>query len=1035
MKRLVLIFVLIINSLFIIAQNISINGVVYDETTSDYLPGANVYVLGTTNGTITDMDGKYSISASLGDTLVFSFIGFTDKKIAVTGNTNIEVGLKSTLAEVDEVVVIGYGYTKKSDLTGAVGSIGEDMMKQSTNTNITEALQGRMAGVQVTSAEGSPGGGLNIKVRGASSINANSQPLYVIDGIPVEVDELSFDDGIPGAPESPINDIDPENIESIEILKDASATAIYGSRGANGVVMITTKKGQSGKSVIDFSVSNGFQTAPVHLDLMDSPEYAKFMYGKTPSATKYQNWESYKDSTNTNWQEEMFGIGLIQNYNLRVSGGTQETKYSVGGGYFNHNGLIGDKSFERYSGNFRLNQKVGEKISVDAKFSVGSTSNDGLATGGDDTPKAAGLIRQIMRSPPTRETDYNVESIDDQLDEYSELDNPLNFVNNASRLSKSNRLLGKIELKYNIIDNLTFTTRGGANYATNEFRSFFPKETGKGRNTGGVAKLAHREKVSLVSESFVNYSKQINYHSFNVMAAATVETSNSFQFEAENQKFDISTLGYNSIESGINLVKPNSEPVSNSLLSYLGRVQYNFSEKYLFTGSFRADGTSRFLVNKWGYFPSASAAWRVSEEYFFEPLKVAVSNMKLRASYGQTGNQSVPSYISYSQMTVNNYTYNNTTVSGLAITAFGNPNLKWEKTESINAGVEIGFLKNRFSTTVDYYIKRTSDMLMLMPLPETSGFTQFWENVGNMDNRGVEISITTTNIDNQDFKWTTDFNIAFNRNTITELGGGNNYMPVAAANNMINGKAYLIEGEAIGTWWGYETNGIYKSQADLDSLPTSYGAQIGEWRMVDQNNDGIINDEDRTIIGRAEPLHFGGLVNSFKYRQLSLDLFLSWSYGGVIYNANKWDLLDMGGNNFNRLVQANEAWIPEGGITGLDEDGNEYVVIPENPEGNRPAYAASNHDMFISDYIEDASYLRIKTLTVSYSLKKKMAKKVGFKDLKFYVRGENLFTFTKYSGYDPEVDMQMGTRGLAPGIDYGSYPRARTFTLGLNIKI
>ena len=1044
MKKSLFLLALIINAIGLLAQDIPINGIVSDASTGEALPGVNVYIKGTQTGTITDISGGYTLTVPQNSILVYSFIGYKEHEQSATSSP-MNVALTSDMELLDEVVAVGYGYTKKSDLTGAVASLSEDMMKQTTNTNITEGLQGRLAGVQVTSAEGSPGGGLNFQIRGASSLNANSQPLYVIDGIPVEVQPLGIDDGISGPSESPINNINPNNIESLEILKDASATAIYGSRGANGVVIITTKTGKKGKAIVNIDASYGVQQVTKSLDVLDSPEYAQFMYGREQDPI-YADWQSYRDSTNTDWQKEMFDLGRIQNYNINVSGGSDETTYMVSGGYFRHDGVVSQKStFERYTSDVNLNQKLNAKASINFKMSVGHTINNGVATGGNSTPKNAGLIRQILRSPPTRETDYDAESLADDVDNLNQLDNPVNFTDNVTNLNNTTRILGKGEFKYKIRNNLLFTSRLGTNFNAVKYEKFYPKESGRGRNVGGLAIVGHQQRRSFAFENFVNYHTKINQHKIALMGGATAEKTFLGRFETQNQAFSYSTLGTGNIGVGTDPQIPTSASQENQLASFFGRLQYNFDERYLVTASFRADGSSRFPQQKWGYFPSASAAWRVSQEEFFQPFTDVISNFKLRGSYGETGNQNIPNYISFARMDIANYPLNGTTLAGLANGTVGNPDLKWETTTSLDFGLELGFLQNRISLVADYYIKETSDMLLLVPVPSTTGYNNYLKNIGSMENKGWEFSLASTNINTQNFTWTSNFNITFNRNKVTALGVDQTYFPVSSGNTQIDGKARVIVGQPIGVWWGFETDGIYKTQEELDALPNDLGHGIGDWKIkdiagaFDENGnpipDGNVDlENDRKIIGKAEPIHFGGFVNNFKYKNISLDVFLSWSYGGDIFNANKWDLTDMQNTSLNRFTSVLDAWVPEDVIHVNEETGEELLVIPANPDSNQPGYGSYNR-YFVDEFIEDGSYLRLKTLTIGYDLNTNLAERIGLRSVRIFARGENLYTWTNYSGYDPEVDMSIGTNGLAPGIDYGAYPRARTFTLGVNIKL
>ncbi|TKG93741.1 TonB-dependent receptor [Puteibacter caeruleilacunae] len=1014
------------------AQGQQVSGTVTDADSGESIPGVNVVIKGTTNGVVTDFDGKYTLkSVNENDVLTFTFVGYENQTVPVKGKSVINVKLKTQSTELDELVVVGYGSVRKSDLTGSVATVKTQDLQQTTNTDITSSLQSRVSGVLIQANEGSPGAGMSIQVRGSSSLNANTEPLYVIDGFPIEMEPLGINTGIDGPQPSALSNIDPNNIQSIEILKDASATAIYGARGANGVILITTKGGKAGKTKMTFDASYGLQKVSKKLDLLDSRGFAEYHYlreGENPESP-FANYEAYAspDTTNTNWQNELYGVGKVQNYSLGVQGGNKNTQFSINGGYFKHDGIVDNNTFERYSSDVKINTQVTDKLKAEFSIRLGHTITDGVATGGGSTPKASGIVRQILRTSPLRPTDYTIEVAEaegnDEV-ELNELTNPNMFVDEVTNLNNTTRIIGNFALTYTILKGLDYKIKVGTSHNNVKYEAFYPTSTGRGRFTNGLGIAGQNQSRNWVHESILTYNTKFGEdHRLTAMGAFTTEGNYADKLEARNTQFEYESLGTSFIGVGTEPLIPFTSKEKNSLMSYLGRINYSYKNRYLLTASFRADGSSRFGDdNKWGYFPSGSVAWRVTEEDFLKDNKV-ISNLKIRTSYGRTGNQRIGNYQSIAAFSVENYTFDQTTNAGVVYGRVANPGLKWETTDQYDAGFDLGLFDNKLMVTVDAYYKKTTDMLMKVPTPITSGFNKYMTNIGSMENKGLEIALNGAIINKKDFTWSSNFNISFNRNKVLSLGQDQEYMAV-------NGYSRVIVGQPVGIFYGFVQEGIIANEEEL-SLYTKGGSfkkkvKVGQRKYADLNPSSstydengnptkiIIDDNDRTIIGKYEPKFFGGFSNSLSYKNLSMDILLSFKYGGDVFNGNRYNLEGFL-HQHNRLATVLNYWDPE-----------------TNPESMMPVPGAQDMGSAIDTWIEDASYLRISAVTLNYKLPKQWVNHLGFASARFFIKGENLYTFTNYSGYDPEVNMG---GSLSPGYDFGAYPRSRTISVGLNVQL
>ncbi|TKG96862.1 TonB-dependent receptor [Puteibacter caeruleilacunae] len=1025
------------------------------------IPGVSIAIDGTTIGTVSDFDGKYSIKVNSPDqVLIFTFIGMEPKMVKVGEQSVINVVLDESNVELEEVVAVGYGTMKKSDVTGAVASVRSEDIVASGGATIEQALAGRTAGVIINNNDNAPGAGLNIKIRGTNSINASSAPLYVIDGFPVEG---SFNEGgsLESSGQSPLAGIDPNDIESIDILKDASATAIYGARGANGVVIVTTKSGRDGKMKVSFSAKSGVQQMIKQYKALDAVGYAKFQhhryfpYDKRTEAPteeednyKWWNYETYKDSTNTNWMDEITQMGEMQNYNLSVSGGNQKGNYLASVGYYKNKGIVKETDFTRYTGNFKATGKPNDwlELAFTTRFSF-SENNGTVTINSEGAANYAGILQQGIRTKPLKSPN---EAFLDMDDSDGVTGNPLATLKNVDMLRENFQSITNASVTIIPWKDVRIKSLVGMTHNKNDFYYYAPSTTSWGANFNGRARITNNKSVSWLNENTVSVNKKFGDHRLNALAGFTVQSNNRFSTEMEASNFPIEVLGYQNISVGESYSAPKSHEEEYLLLSYLGRVNYNYKNKYLVTGSFRADGSSKFAENnKWGYFPSIALAWRVSEESFLQALGF-FDNLKLRAGWGETGNPNIAPYQSLSNYGLTKYpTGEDQLNTGVFPINTGNPNLMWETSVQSNVGLDLAIFDARLSVTIDAYLKETKDLLLKGDIPPSLGFDTYLYNSGKVKNKGIEVALNGLIVDRK-FKWTSDFNIAFNKNEVTDLGEltTSDWLTVPGSKNYST--AILKEGEAIGLWYGYETDGLWQqsefnwngskyelaTDAEGNSPAALPSVQPGMWKFKDLSGpngtpDGKIDAYDKKIIGKSQPKFTGGLNNRFEYGNFDLAVFMEWSYGRDIYNANNRFFIEPANSAANTIDV--DYWLPI--QYELDENGMETDVVldPGNPDGRYPGPGRGDayQDMH-NAYIEDGSYLRIKNVTLGYKFKPQVLKSLNVKSMRLYVNILNLYTFTNYSGYDPNVNAQ-NLGGLRPGYDYSSYPLARTYMVGVNV--
>lgn len=1003
--------------------DVAIRGTVIDQN-GNPIPGATVSIPGTTIGTATDLDGKYSISVPEGSTLVFSFIGFETQSIVVGDQSVIDVKLSEDISSLDEVVVVGYGSVKKSNLTGSVSSIKADEIQQTPITSIDQGLVGRASGVMVTQTSGMPGAVASIRIRGSSSLQGGNEPLYVIDGFPI-YNGSGYGSTGGNTRMSGLATINPADIESIEILKDASATAIYGARAANGVVLITTKSGKEGRDHITFDAYYGSQSAVRQIDVMNALQYAELVneaYTNDGLAPVYDNEkmaELQADPKGTDWQDEIFQVAPIQNYQLSFTGGDNKTNYSISGNYFNQKGVIRSSDFTRYSGRINISRNILENLKIGTSLNISRTNANAVRT---DAGGNQGVVSSALKFNPLLPVFRN-----ESLGEYTPVNSPgiiyANPVATADEQVRENtmlRLLGNIYGEWEFLPDLTAKISFGTDLVNTKFDTFIPSNIFE---SGGVASASVNGgyTTNWLNENTLSWFKQINpKHSISVLGGITFQQNINEGFTASSQDYVNNVLKENSLGAGAVYNQPSSSRTEWNLVSYLGRVNYNINEKYLFSFNSRVDGSSRFGDNyKYAFFPSGAVAWRLIEENFVQDMDL-FSNLKMRLSYGFTGNQEIGLYSSLPTLTNNTYTLGRSLVTGFYPNKIPNPDLRWEKTSQFDIGLDFGFWDERLRFTTDYYYKETTDLIYDVAVPFVSGFGSSLQNIGSIENKGVELSIEGDIISKSDFSWTSAFNISFNKNKVLELGG-EDYKDVGSDDGHLKtGSVHrLIVGEPIGLFYGYVFDGIFQNPSELEAGPASPTNWIGGRRYKDLGGpngepDGIINATyDRTVIGDPNPDFFGGFTNSLFYKGIELNLFMQYSYGNDIFNYNSMELeLPSGGQNV--YLDLLNRW------------------TPENP-GNIYPKATTNRSAVFSDaYIEEGSYLKVKTLTLGYTFPNLNSRNIG--SLKLYITGQNLLTFTDYSGYDPEVSYR-GATNLELGEDFGGYPQARTFMVGVKMNI
>ncbi len=993
-----------------------ITGLVADETGTG-LPGVSVVVEGTTRGTTTDGSGRYRLSVSdpaQGIVLVFSYVGYLPQKATVGDQTTLNITLQADDKTLNEVVVVGYGTVKKSDLTGSVAKVGEANIKATPVVALDRAMQGRAPGVLVTQNSARPGGAATIRIRGTGSVNAGNEPLYVIDGYPT----------------GNLNSINPTDIESIEILKDASATAIYGSRGSNGVVIVTTKRGKAGQSVVTYEGYYGVQSVRRTIPLLNAQQYAEFIN----EARINGGGRAYFDGSSatqplpstlgegTNWQNEVFRQAPIQNHQIGISGGETKTRYAISGSYYDQQGIIRNSFFKRYTLRANLDREVSSRLKVGLSMQGAYTNSNSSRTETDGGGNS-GVTNAALNFAPTFPV-YNANGTyyrDLSTLNGNLVDNPLGLANEITDQFSTTRLLSNVFADFRIIDGLTFRTSWGADLYNTKSNFYVTRQIGLGAGTNGSASVSTSQNLNWLNENILTYTQTLGgKHNLNALLGYTTQGYHIESVGANAINFNDDFALFNNLGAGATLQTPNSGAADWALISYLARVNYGFSDRYLLTLTARQDGSSRFGPNrKYGFFPSGAFAWRLINESFMKGQTV-FSDLKLRLSYGLSGNQEgIGDYRYLSSIIVSSYPFGGANAAlrvGGVPNGVANADLRWERNAQFDVGIDAALLNNRVQLTADYYVKTTSDLLFSVNVPQTTGYSTALQNIGQVENRGLELGINTVNINRsgRGFGWTTEFNIAFNRNRILTLDGRPEFTAGDGSGHLqVSNTVQLKVGQPLGNFYGRVVEGIFQNQAEIDASAQKT-ARPGDFRYADLNTDGAINDLDRTVIGNGIPKFFGGLNNTFTYRGFDLNVFLQGSFGNDILNFGRFDLYNLNGNN-NQSADVLNRW------------------TPTNPNNEIPRATTTGGQRILSTFhIEDGSYLRVKNISLGYTLPENWLKRVSVRSAKVYASAQNWLTFTQYTGFDPEVS-RFGTTSISQGMDYGGYPAAKTLLVGLNL--
>lgn len=1027
-----------------------VKGLVVDQS-GEPLIGVSITVKGQTTGTVTDVNGRYSLKAAPGTTLVFSYIGYTPKEVKANSGKELNVTLAQSTANLDEVVVIGYGTMKKRDLTGAISQVGAEKLKERPYGNALQSMAGQVSGVNITQSQGAPGMAPTIKVRGMSSINSGTSPLYVIDGIPLEDNTSSTGTNggdVQASNRNPMNNINPNDIESIEVLKDASSAAIYGSRGANGVVLITTKSGKAGKTKIDVSYELGMSKVLRKIDMMNATQWIDYEIAArtnsfntakksdptlqpSSSMANYYIPDEFSDPTwlqrignGTDWQDVLLRTAMTHNVQVSASGGNEKTQFMVSGNFLDQNGVVDRTYYTRYSVRSNINHKFNDHLSLSVKMNV--TRSQDYPNGLSGKSDVVSLACQSDPIFPIRVETGSLgfkdpESIWNTFVKYGfQLWHPYSLTREMEKKRITNTQMLNSYLDWRIIDGLTFRTAFSADNEDMHFRSYWNEGQDWGYsgwiNATGDYSTLHQ--FNWVWENTLNYIQSFGDHSVTGLLGYTMQkqTLEMAKMSANGFPNDlVHTLNAGKVNSG------NTTATEWSLLSYLARATYSYKGKYLASAALRADGCSRFGANsKWGYFPSASVAWRMSEEPWMKGQKW-LDNLKVRMSYGETGNNQIDNYGAIGLLGYSSYVQNGNMEQGMYTATSPDPDLKWEKTWQVNLGIDAAFFNSRIITSLDMYYSRTNDLLLNVPVPVLTGFTSSLTNIGSLRNQGIEFNLTTHNLVGE-FSWTTDFNISANRNKVLKLGANDD--PIIVNTN--SALSITQVGGAIGSYYGYKIVGVLSTEEAAKAArgetaglgwAAPAGSEGGDPKVFDADGNGKITSDDRIVLGNYQPNFTWGLTNTFTYKGIDLSVMLTGSQGGEIMNQNARFLGEFNGNR-NLYESATNYWRSDA------EPGDGMTPKP------RSVYTGIRGQS-TSYWVEDGSFVRIKNIRLGYTLPKSLVRTIGLTNIRAYVNLENVYVFSDYRNYDPEGStFQTGYR---VGYDYGAYPTPFSATFGINL--
>jgi TonB-linked SusC/RagA family outer membrane protein len=965
-------------------QQTKIKGKIFDEDGYP-LEGASIIARNSLSGAVSDINGVfvYAIPQNT-TTLIISYLGYVTQELNIVGKSEVEIRMVTDINALGEIVVVGFGTTQKDLISDAVSAVSANKIKDLPVPSVDGLLQGQVAGVQVSQNSGTPGGEMSVRIRGLSSISGSSQPLYIIDGIPITSGNFA-QIGYSGQGSNALADINPSDIASISILKDASATAIYGARATNGIVLITTKRGKEQKSTINVKINSGIQQTWNKLDMLNSIQWMEYRNDLTGTAAFTQQ-DINNSTVDTDWQDVIFRAAPISSYEVSAMGGSEKTQFFISGNLLDQTGILIGTDYKRANGRVNIDHEISDKLKIGT--SIGLTYSKTNRVEGDQTlqgPLPNGI------STPAIFPVFNEDGSYSQSGPYA---NALSIANEAINQNFSYRTNSNVYADYKITEDLTFTSKWGIDFLNFREHAYESTKTVQGAKYNGFGFETYRNVLNIVSNNLLKYKKRFNKHRVELLAGYSFEKYESRSSFIRGQDFADDNLEY--INAAATIVSASASASDSGIRSYFGRANYNFDNKYIFTATGRFDTSTKFGENnRTGFFPAASIAWRVSQEDFLKDIKT-ISDLKFRVSYGLTGNDDISPFL-FSEL------YGNSSYGGqpaIFPSNIPNPDLKWESTTQLNIGVNLGLFQDRVTLTADYYNKQTNDLLLSRPLPRSSGFSSITENVGKIENKGIEVSIASQNILTDNLTWNTEFNISGNRNKVLELY---NNQPI---DNIGRGGNRIMEGQPIGIFYSYESLGVDPSTGDIV--------------YADTNFDGEITSDDRTIVGNPHPDFIGGLTNNFSYNNLDLSVFLQGSYGNDVFHGSRLFLESLQGGD-NQLAAVTRRWRQPGDITDV-------------PRATSDPVASIQNKRVSSRFIEDGSYLRVKNVTLGYTLQGTKFKKQLFSSLRMYVSIQNLFTFTNYTGLDPEVNYR-GDSNSVIGTDFFTYPQARTFTLGANLKL
>jgi TonB-linked SusC/RagA family outer membrane protein len=964
------------------AQESLVRGKVTNAEDGGDLPGVSVVVQGTTRGTVTDSNGRYEIQVSSGEVLVFSFIGMLPQEVNVGDRQSIDVSMATDTKQLSEIVIVGYGTEQRKLLTESVGVVKSDAIRDLPVSTVDGILQGQTAGVQVMQNSGTPGGAMSVRIRGTSSISGSGQPLYIIDGIPVTTGDFA-QLGYEGQGINALSDLNPNEIESISVLKDAAAAAVYGARGSNGIVLITTKRGKTGKSVISVNAYYGVQEVWRELDMLNGREWMEYRNDLSGS-TLFTDEDIANNLVDTNWQDVIFRTAPIANYEISASGGNEKTRFFISGNYFDQEGILIGTGFKRLNTRVNLDHAINSKLNIGTSIGLNYSTSDRVES---DQSLHGPLPNGI--STPAIFPVFNDDGSYNQTGPYS---NPLSIANEATNQNFTYRTIANIFGEYQILPGLSFTSKWGGDFY-NLREHAFEFNTVQGQKYNGLGFETYTNVLNLVSNNILRFEKSFDRHSVDVMAGYSFEKRQTRSSYIRGQDYADENLEY--INTAATIVQASAGAGDSGVRSYFGKLNYNFADKYLLSLTGRVDASTSFGPNnRNGYFPAASVAWRMAEEDFFRTALPSVSEFKVRASYGLLGNDNISAF-QYAEL------YSTGSYDGkpaIYPSNIPNPDLKWESTTQFDVGIDVGLFDDRLLLTADYYNKQTKDLLLARPLPGTSGFSTIVENIGEIENKGVEFTLSG-NSTLGSLRWTSQLNMSFNRNKVLQLYNGQPIDDLGRGGNRVQ------EGEPLGIFYSFKSLGVDPSTGDIV--------------FADTNFDGEITTDDRIKVGDPNPDFIGGFTNTFAYGGFDLSVFLQFSYGNDVFNGSRLFLESLQGGD-NQIGAVTRRWRQPGDITDI-------------PRATSDGVKASENKRVSSRFIEDGSYLRVKNVTLGYNFGSALTNKLHLTSLRVYVSSQNLFTFTDYTGLDPEVNYR-GNDTQVIGTDFFTFPQARAVTFGVNLK-